>query len=624
MTETVHREKTERDPDFDEQLSGWTERPIRRLVGDFGAKYWVYVVLGITANIVGTLVSLIPNYIFGVAVDAIFTDAKPFTLPYVPQSVLPTGRTDQLFLVIGIVVGASGLAIVMSSATLWALTLFSQYIQHDLRTAAYRCTQGLSIEFHDRHSSGDIISVLSNDVNELNEFLESWLNQALQSVIFTIGLLGILLWLNWELTLVAVLPLPLIALVSVAYSYYLAPRYKRLRDTVGAMQSEINSNVRGIRTIKSFVQERAELDDIRSLSARYRDINLSVVRTSLVFQPLTQFLIEYGYVLTLAVGGLWVISGPPLFFSSNLSFGTFVTFMLYSQQLSSTTASWGTLVNEYQDAKASARRVFGLIDAPTSRFADVDTGSERAVGHIEFDGVTFSYSSNEDPAVRDISFEVEAGETIGIVGPTGSGKTTLLNLLLGFYDYDEGEIAVDGVSLDNWEYEHLRHSFGYVPQDPHIFEGTIRENITYASDQISDGRLEEVGHLAGVAEFVEQLSNGYETEVGEDGVQLSGGQRKRLALARAVFDDPPILLFDETLSEVDTRTEAMIYERLAPITDERTTVRIAHRLSSVKDADRILVIEEGEIVERGAHDSLLERDGLYAQLWRIQTGKRMV
>jgi ATP-binding cassette subfamily B protein len=318
-------------------------------------------------------------------------------------------------------------------------------------------------------------------------------------------------------------------------------------------------------------------------------------------------------------------SEAPLFFSGDLGPGAFVTFILYTQRFIWPMAQFGQIINMYQRARASAERVFGLMDEPP-RVADAPDATDLVVddGTVVYDDVTFAYGDDadgaDDPVLRDVSFTADGGDTVAIVGPTGAGKSTVVKLLLRLYDVDAGSIEIDGQDVRGVTRDSLRRAIGYVGQDPFMFSGSVRDNVAYGAFDATDEDVVAAARAAEAHEFVAALPDGYDTTVGERGVKLSGGQRQRLAIARAVLRDPDVLVFDEATSDVDTETEYLIQRSLDDLTTDRTTFVIAHRLSTVKDADRIVVVEDGRVTEVGSHDELLDADGLYAHLWRVQAG----
>jgi len=346
-----------------------------------------------------------------------------------------------------------------------------------------------------------------------------------------------------------------------------------------------------------------------------------VLKLSYFYRPGMELITGAALLATFILGGLWVFSGPPLFFSGTLTTGDFVVFMLLTQRLTGPMAQLSSIVDWYENAKASGKRICGLMDVPV-RIEDAPNpvALDDVEGGIEYDEVAFGYEG-EELILDGVDFDVSPGETVALVGPTGAGKSTVAKLLMRLYDVDDGAVRVDGHDVRDVRLSDLRESVGYVSQDTFLFDGSVAENIRYGRFDASMDEVRAAADAAEAHEFIEGLSEGYDTRVGERGVKLSGGQRQRIALARVILRDPEIVLLDEATASVDTETEYLIQRSLDRLTADRTTLAIAHRLSTIKDADTILVIEDGRIVERGSHDELLATEGLYANLWGVQAGE---
>ncbi|MFD1566170.1 ABC transporter ATP-binding protein, partial [Halolamina litorea] len=382
-------------------------------------------------------------------------------------------------------------------------------------------------------------------------------------------------------------------------------------------------NLGGIKVIKTFNTEGFESDRVDDVSMEYYDANWDAISTRILFFPALRVIAGIGFVITFAVGGLWVLGEAPTWITGGqetLSAGVFVSFILYTQRFIWPMAQFGSIINMYQRARASSARMFGLMDTPSRIVEDPDADDlEVTAGDVEYDDVSFGY--DEETIVEDISFEVEGGNTLALVGPTGAGKSTVLKLLLRMYDVDEGAIRIDHQDIRDVTIPSLRKKLGYVSQDTFMFYGTVSDNIEYGTFGADHEEVVEAAKAAEAHDFIMNLPEGYETEIGERGVKLSGGQRQRLSIARAMLKDPEILILDEATSDVDTETEMLIQRSIDRLTEDRTTFAIAHRLSTIKDADQILVLEDGQIAERGTHDDLLSQDGLYAHLWGVQAGE---
>jgi ATP-binding cassette subfamily B protein len=481
------------------------------------------------------------------------------------------------------------------------------------------------MDFFADKQTGEMMSILSNDVNRLERFLNDGMNSMFRLTVMVLGIAGILFYLNWQLALIALLPVPLIALFTYIFIKIIQPKYAEVRSTVGTVNSRLENNLGGIKVIKSSNTEEYESDRVDDVSQDYFDANWDAIDTRIKFFPGLRLLAGLGFVLTFLAGGLWVLAAEgdaPWIFTTTLSTGEFVTFILLTQRFIWPMAQFGQIINMYQRARASSARIFGLMDEPY-RVAEAEDAPDLEVtdGRVEYDEVSFGYDADEEPILEDIDFEVDPGETLALVGPTGAGKSTVLKLLLRLYDVEEGAIRVDGTDVRDVTIRSIRQSMGYVSQDTFLFYGTVEENIAYGSFDASREEVIEAAKMAEAHDFITNLPDGYDTEVGERGVKLSGGQRQRISIARAILKDPEILILDEATSDVDTETEMLIQRSLDEIAADRTTFAIAHRLSTIKDADEIVVLEGGRIVERGTHEELLDNDDLYAHLWGVQAGE---
>jgi ATP-binding cassette subfamily B protein len=596
----------------------WSENPIWRLYTEYGVARR-YAVLGAVATVIGRALGLVPAFVIGLAVDAIFLAERPYALPLVPEWTVPATGVGQLYLSIAVLLGASVAGAVVSWVEDWSWSVFAQRVQHNLRVDAYERLQGLELAYFTGRRTGDLMSVLNNDVNALETFLEDGLSATLW-ILATVGGIGLILaGLNLPLTAVTLLPIPVLAAFTLLFTRLIEPRYLSIREEIGELNSRLENNVSGIEVIKSEGAERYEARRVTEASGEYLAANLSAIRVRITYFPGLTLISGIGFAITFLVGGLWVLGRPVYGLSGSLTPGAFVTFVIYAQQFLWPIVRLGDVVDDYERAKAAGSRVRGVLsrdpavrDRPDASPLDIDEGA------VSYDGVSFAYAG--EPVLTGIDVAVEGGTTVGVVGPTGAGKSTLLKLLLRLYDADEGTVRIDSQDVRAVTLQSLRRSIGYVSQEPFLFFGTVRENIRYGTFDASDDEIERAARRAQAHEFVENLPDGYDTLVGERGVKLSGGQRQRLALARTVLKDPAILVLDEATSAVDTETEALIQDRLLEFAADRTTFVIAHRLSTVRTADRILVLDEGRVVEDGTHEDLLGADGLYANFWRVQTG----
>jgi ATP-binding cassette subfamily B protein len=614
----------EEDDPFEEQREK-VENPMKRLFREYGAHYKLQAFVGIFASIFARLLDLAPPVLLGFALDAVFREDKNFQdIWFVPDSVIPADPQGQLLLTVVLIGGAFMFGSMFHWVRNWGFNSFAQNIQHDVRTDTYDKMQRLNMDFFADKQTGEMMSILSNDVNRLERFLNDGMNSMFRLTVMVLGIAGILFYLNWQLALVALLPVPLIAGFTYLFIKIIQPKYAEVRSTVGKVNSRLENNLGGIKVIKSSNTESYESDRVDDVSQNYFDANWDAIETRIKFFPGLRLLAGFGFVLTFFAGGLWVLAADgsaPWIFTASLSTGEFVTFILLTQRFIWPMAQFGQIINMYQRARASSARIFGLMDEP-HRVAEAEDAEELEVtdGRVEYDEVTFGYDDDET-IIEDVDFEVEPGETLALVGPTGAGKSTVLKLLLRLYDVDEGAIRIDDQDLRETTIRSLRESMGYVSQDTFLFYGTVEENLTYGTFDASREEVVEAAKMAEAHEFIKNLPEGYDTEVGERGVKLSGGQRQRISIARAILKDPDILILDEATSDVDTETEMLIQRSIDDLAADRTTFAIAHRLSTIKDADKILVLEGGQIVERGTHDELLDNDGLYAHLWGVQAGE---
>jgi len=593
--------------------------PILGLYTRYGRASTPYAVLGIVNTVVGRALGLVPAFVIGLAVDAIFLDQRAYEVPFVPAAWIPVDGAGQLWFSIGILLAATLLGAVASWFEDWGWGVFAQRIQHDLRIDAYARIQDLDMSYFTGQRTGELISILNNDVNALETFLEDGLSSVFWILATFAGIGLILLSLNVPLTLITLLPVPFLAAFTLVFTRIIEPRYLSIREEIGDLNARFENNLSGIETIKTEHAESFEEERVETASTDYLDANLAAVRVQITYYPGLTIISGIGFAITFLVGGLWVLTGPPFGLAGTLSPGAFVTFVIYAQQYIWPIISFGSVVDDYERARAAGIRVQALMDRE-SEIRDVaePTTLDRIDGAVEYEHVSFAYDA--EGIIDDVSFAVSPGETIGVVGPTGAGKSTLLKLLPRLYDAEKGSIRVDGVDVRELSIEQLRRSVGYVGQDPFLFFGTVAENIRYGSFEASDEAVEAAARRAQAHEFIENLPDGYDTLVGERGVKLSGGQRQRVAIARTILKDPCILVFDEATSHVDTETEALIQRSLADFARDRTTFVIAHRLSTVRRADTILVIEDGRLVEQGTHRELLRADGLYANFWKVQVG----
>ena len=602
-----------------------------RLFLEYGRGQRLRFAVGGVASVTSTLMELVPAFLLGVAIDAFLgSEAGPLRLPFVPRAWLPTEAVAGFFLVIGLLGTSYVVNAVMNYVNSWAWNGFAQHFQHNVRVDAYDAMQRRELSFFDDKQTGEVMSILNNDVNQLEGFLTNSFNTGI-SIVFRVGGMGaVMLLLNWRLGIVPTLVIPVLGYASYVFVNRIHPKYQEVRSSVGALNSRLENNLGGIEVVKSYTTEGTETDRVEDASEDYLDAQWDAITTRIKFWPTLRLVTSAGYTATFLIGGYWVMANNgivaeplPFFNGPGLTAGLLVTFLGYSRRFVYPMRQFGQIVNDYQYAQAAGERIVGLLDRePGVTDADDAVDLGRVEGHVEYDDVDFSYETEDgtEQVLDGVSFAVDPGEMVGLVGPTGAGKTTLMKLLMRLYDVDDGSVRVDGHDVRDVTLRSLRGQVGYVSQEPFLFTGSIRENIAYGMEA-TDREIEEAARRANADEFITDLEDGYETEVGQRGDKLSGGQRQRIAIARAILRDPPILVLDEATSHVDNETEVLIQRSMEELIEDRTTFAIAHRLSTVRHADRILVMEDGEVVERGTHDDLLATDGLYANLWSVQVGE---
>ena len=622
-----------------DQYRDRVDKPLARLFREYGIPEWPYFAAGMAANIVARMASLLPPLVLGVAIDSVFTGDAPYDLPLAPAGWFPTTDAAQFEFSALIIAGSFVVTAVFTYFYGVTANLFAHRVMHDVRTDSFEKMQSLDMTFFDDKQTGEVMSVLNNDASNLEVFLDNALQNSARLVVMVAGITAILVYENWQLAVITLGAIPLMVLLTGWFMKRAEPRYERQRAAVGNLNTRLENSLAGVELVKTSAAEDHETERVRSASYRFFQDTMDVLRLSYVYRPGMELLAGLSFAVTFGVGGYWLLYGAPGPLSGSLSSGAFVTFIFLTQRFVTPLAEVSNIVNQYENAKASSARVFGLMDIP-ARVTDAPDATELTdvEGRVEYDDVTFGYvdasgtdasgnqnaersgDNEDDMVIHGVSFDADPGDTVALVGPTGAGKSTLCKLLLRMYEVDDGSVSVDGRDVRDVTLDSLRRHVGYVSQDTFLFDGTIAENVKYGRFGATRDAVVEAAKAADAHEFVRDLPDGYDTAVGERGVKLSGGQRQRIAIARAILQDPEVLVFDEATSDVDTETELRIQESLDELAADRTAVVIAHRLSTVQDADQILVVEDGRIVERGTHDDLLDEGGRYADLWNVQAG----
>ncbi len=584
------------------------QNPLARLI-KYAKAYRSRVWLSSACSILNKIFDLAPPAIIGVAVNVVVSKNNSLLAHWGITSVV---RQLAILSFISLIIWSLESIFEYAYERLWRE--LAQNIQHDLRLEAYSHIQNLELAYFEQRSTGALLSILNDDINQLERFLDVGANEILQ-VATTVVIIGIAFFILTPGTAwMAMLPIPFILWGSIAFQKRLAPRYASVREKASLLNSRLNNNLSGIATIKSFTTEAYELERLRQQSDAYSQSNHAAIVYSAAFVPLIRIIILLGFIAILFFGGMEVIH-------KQLDVGTYSVLVFLTQRLLWPLTRLGQTLDLYQRAMASTQRVMDLLDTPVA-IPSGNRAISRVKGEIVLKDVSFSYS-NGFKVLDKLNLTIPANRTTAIVGTTGSGKSTLVKLLLRFYELDSGRISLDGIDIREIYLKDLRRAIGLVSQDIFLFHGTVKENIAYGAPV--DTTFEEIISAAQAAEahdFIIELPEQYQTIVGERGQKLSGGQRQRIAIARAILKNPPILVLDEATSAVDNETEFAIAKSLEKITHNRTTIAIAHRLSTIRQADCIYVMEKGKIVERGTHEELVAQGGIYANLWRVQTGSK--
>ncbi len=503
--------------------------------------------------------------------------------------------------------------------TRWIVIGVSREIEFDLRNDLFRHLEGLSYSYYQRTRTGDIMARATNDLNAVRMLLGPAIMYSANTIVFTAGALAFMLSISPKLTLYAFLPLPIVSITIQHFGRLIHERFEKIQAMFSDISARAQENFSGARVIRAYVQEEAEIAGFETANQEYIKRSLKLVRLMGMLWPTLETMLGLAIVLVLWLGGREVISG-------RITVGGFVAFNTYMVQLTWPIIALGWVINIFQRGTASMGRINEIlvekseIEDSEAIKAAVATGSsslpEQILGEIEFRHLNFSYDST--PVLCDINLRIPAGSSLAIVGPTGSGKTTLVNMIPRIYDAEPGTVLIDGISVRDYPIAGLRRNLGFVPQETFLFSETVRENIAFGKESASDEEVRSAAMAASIADEIEGFPEQYRTLVGERGITLSGGQKQRTAIARAIIRNPRILILDDALSSVDTHTEDKILNHLREIMRGRTTIFISHRVSTVRNADRIAVLHAGQIVELGTHDELVARDGYYTDLYNKQ------
>lgn len=576
-----------------------SHRSLMRL-GRFLRRRWSGISLGLGLTLASTLAAMVPPYLTMPLVDEVLIPR---------QNGVPVPYSLAIFYLLGLAVAAF-LGWILGWARSYVMAWVGERISADLRVETYAHLQSLSVDFHSSKRTGDLIARLSSDTDRICNFLGINLVDFTADILLLVATITVLVAISPGLALAALLPFPLIALLVYAIRERLRKGFQRGTRAWGTMTAVLADTIPGIRVVKAFAQEQREIDRFRASNHVVLQAN-DVVHSVWSFTgPTIAFLSQLGLLV------VWLF-GASLVFEQSITVGVLTAFLAYMTRFYGRLEALTRIVQTTQRAAASAERIFEILDRQSSvpePIQPIEPAHPR--GAIEIRHVSFHYGART--VLKDLSISIRPGEMIGLVGPSGAGKTTLINLLCRMYDVAEGSILVDGVDVRRFPVKSYRRQLGLVLQDPFLFHGTVAENISYGRPDASAARIIEAARAASAHEFILRFLDGYDALVGERGQALSGGERQRISIARALLIDPSILILDEATSSVDTETERLIQEALERLIKGRTTIAIAHRLSTLRRADRLVVLDQGRIVEVGTHDDLIRREGPYTRLYRAQ------
>jgi ATP-binding cassette subfamily B protein len=490
-------------------------------------------------------------------------------------------------------------------------TSVGQWVTYDLRRALYAHMQRLSISFHDQKRTGDLISRVTSDVDDIQSFIASGLLSSLINVLTLAGMVGVMFWLNWRFTLIALSVAPLLFFVVYSYTRRIKQAARKVRKKESVVFSVVEEVLSSIRVVKAFARERYEQERLEEASLDEVESSLRARKLKARLTPLVDLIVATGTCLVLWFGARLTLSGT-------LSVGSMVLFVQYLSKMYKPMQELSKMTDTYSKAAVGYERIQEILQTDNEvRDLRGARPVKKLNGKIEFEHVTFSYS-HDQPVLRDMSFRIEPGQVAALVGPTGVGKTTIISLVPRFYDPDEGVVKIDGIDVRQIKQQSLRQQISYVLQENVLFHGPLWQNIAYGKPEASRKEIIHAAELANATEFIGKLPQGFDTIVGERGMTLSGGQRQRIAIARAVIRNTPILMLDEPTSGLDAASEKLVFAALDRLMEGKTTIVIAHRLSTIRRADIIFVVDEGAITEQGTHGKLLKAGGLYARLHKLQ------
>ena len=576
---------------------------------NYALKQGTKVRRGIIYSILNKIFDLAPPILIGVAIDIVVEGSDSFI-----GNLGFADRRQQLIIlaVITFIIWGLESAFDYIAAVTWRN--ISQDIEHSLRTDTFNNVLGLDLAFFENKSSGRLMAILNDDVNQLETFLDNGANRLVQTATTVLVIGATFLYISPLVAVFAFIPIPIIIFGSLRFTSRIAERYTKIRNDIENLNANLSNSITGILTVKSFNRERKESKRITISSQEVKSANYHAIRLSAAFIPIIRIAILFGFTATLLIGGFLALDGE-------IKVATYSVMLFITQRLLWPLTELGVIFDAYQKAMASFRRIVNLKNTQKT-ITSGDNILEEFNEKIEISNLNFEYVENF-PVLNNVSINIKKGETSAIVGSTGSGKSTLIKLILRLYDSTSGEIRFDDTDIKDLQIESLRNKIGLVSQDIFLFEGTVFENISYGNLDATDEEVWEAARLSESDKFINLLPNKENTIVGERGQKLSGGQRQRISIARAILKNPEILILDEATSAVDNETEAAIQRSINTLKKGRTVIAIAHRLSTIRNAEIIYVLEDGMVVESGNHENLVNVEGVYSKLWSVQTGEKI-
>ncbi len=584
---------------------------LRRL-NKYFLKYKWWIIPGSIFVVISNIFGVVPAQVIGYAVDLITENVQIYNLfnGFERQEIIYSIFSSNL-LYFGILVVVlyvlRGLFLFFMRQT---IILMSRHIEFDMKNDIYQHYQELSLGFYRRNNTGDLMNRATEDVNRVRMYVGPAIMYTINTFVLSVLIIWSMFDVNSKLAIYCLLPLPFLVIIIYYVNTLIFKKSGKIQERLSELSSFVQERFSGIRIIKSYVREDYTRNMFEIQSNDYKKDSMSLVKVSALFYPTMLLLIGLSTILTIYIGGIQVMNG-------SITAGNIAEFIIYINQLTFPVTMLGWVTSLIQRAAASQKRINEFLDIP-SDIQSTESEDKEITGHLKFENVSFTYPDTGIQALKNLNFEIKEGEFLAIIGKTGSGKSTLANLIMRMYDVQDGSISIDGKNLKSLNLKNYRSQIGFVPQEVFLFSDTIKNNIAFGLDQVTDEEVYNAAKNASVYHNIIDFEEKFETMLGERGITLSGGQKQRVSIARALIKSPKILIFDDCLSAVDTRTEEEILQNLGKLMEGKTSILIAHRISTIKNADKILVLDNGKIIEQGTHSELLSLNGSYTELYNNQ------